>query len=202
MLTISSQVGGVHASPSASVVKLAVWAGSPARLWSAAVSFTDFGLPADPGKRLSTPPRSTGTAAPPLSAQVVSSGAPTIATSPVSSGYAVLREFGLRRSGSSGSVGMCPACSSTPRPPVLSHVSFSPFKRPVASAGSRRQRIQSRQAFTGTGEGHYRQPADELGVRRRLCRRGRGVALGPGPGPPGRPALGVAPHGRGPAVAR
>ncbi len=86
VLTISSQVGGVHACPSASVEKVAVWAWSAAWLWSAAVSFTDFGLPADPRKRRSTPPRSTGTAAPPLSALVVSSGAPTIATSPVSSG--------------------------------------------------------------------------------------------------------------------
>ena len=39
------------------------------------------------------------------------------------------------------------------------------------------------QATTGQGEGHYRQPADELGVRRRLRRRGRSAALGPRPGP-------------------
>ncbi len=58
------------------------------------------------------------------------------------------------------------------------------------------------QATTGTGEGHYRQPADELGVRRRLCRRGRRAALGPRPGPRGRAALGVARHGRRAAVAR
>ena len=51
-----------------------------------AVLVTDFGSPADLRKRRSTPPRSTGAAAPPLSALVVSSRAPTIATSPVSSG--------------------------------------------------------------------------------------------------------------------
>ncbi|CAK7281209.1 hypothetical protein SGPA1_12002 [Streptomyces misionensis JCM 4497] len=58
------------------------------------------------------------------------------------------------------------------------------------------------EASMGTGEGHYRQPADELGIRRRLCRRGRSAALGPRPRPRRGTSLGVARHGLRAAPAR
>ena len=67
-----------------------------------------------------------------------------------------------------------------PFPPTASRSAFLP----LLNARSHQQvpgtnGYSHAQATTGTGEGHYRQPADELGVRRRLCRRGRSTALGP-----------------------